>query len=173
MPDETIHEAVSSGARIVELSSETDEFAVGLVERFLKLGYSMKDARKCVCSIPASPLAYECTKKVYELLGLDPDNIYGFTAYNLLDKIIDGYDNDSSDDFAYEQIADILKQEKKPCEILLDDVIDEGADKVDIATIVGNPNTRLTLLMTADANSCFLFIICLSILREKYQRFLF
>ena len=43
-----------------------------------------------------------------------------------------------------------LKQIKKPCDISLDDVVDEGADKVNIEAVVGNPPYQTELKNTSD-----------------------
>ena len=135
--ENVLFDIIGKQSRIVELSSETGEFAIALVERFEEMGIFISEARRVICAVPASPLAYELTKKVYELLGLDPDNIYPFTAYELLDFIKS--DNGDIDETAVKHVSVIMKQAKKPCDITLNDVVEEGADKVDITAIVGNP----------------------------------
>ena len=101
------------------------------------------EARNSICAIPASLLAYECIRKTYELLGLDVDNIYRFTVYDLLEAIES--DNGGIDESAVARVSDILKQAKKPCDISLDDVVEEGADKVDIEAVVGNPPYQINV----------------------------
>lgn len=137
LSDDFLYGIIGSGSRIIDFSSETGEFSLALLLRFEELGVFASEARNSICSIPASLLAYECLKKAYGLLGLDADNIYPFTSYDLL-KVIKS-DNGSIDESAVARISDILKQAKKPCEISLDDVVEEGADKVDIEAVVGNP----------------------------------
>ena len=146
--DELMFDAVGSKSRIVELSAETGEFAIALVNRFKAIGVFVDEIRPVVCAIPASPLAYECTRKAYKLLGLDTGNIYRFTAYDLLNAIKS--DSGGVDESKISRVSDILKQAKKPCEISLDDVVEEGADKVEIAAIVGNPPYQTELKNTSD-----------------------
>ena len=135
--DDLMFDAVGSKSRIVELSAETGEFAIALVNRFKEIGVFVDEISPVICAIPASTLAYECTKKVYELLGLDTDNIYRFTAYDLLNAVKS--DSGGVDESKIARISDILKQAKKPCDISLDDVVEEGSDKVNIEAVVGNP----------------------------------
>ena len=135
--DNRLFDIIGSKSRIVELSSEIGEFAIALVKRFEELGVFVSEARQSICSLPASPLAYELTKKVYELLGLDSDNIYSFTAYDLLDAIKS--DDGNVDETAIQRVSAIMKQAKKPCDISLKDKVQEGTDKVNIEAIVGNP----------------------------------
>ena len=146
--DELMFDAVGSKSRIVELSAETGEFAIALVNRFKEIGVFVDEIRPVICAIPASPLAYECTMKVYELLGLDTDNIYRFTAYDLLNAVKS--DSGVVDESKIARVSDILKQAKKPCEISLDDIVEEGADKVNIEAVVGNPPYQTELKNTSD-----------------------
>ena len=148
LADDLMFDAVGSKSRIVELSAETGEFAIALVNRFKEIGVFVDEIRPVVCAIPASTLAYECTRKVYELLGLDQDNIYRFTAYDLLSAVKS--DSGIIDESKISHISDILKQAKKPCEISLDDVVEEGAGTVNIEAIVGNPPYQTELKNTSD-----------------------
>ena len=143
LSDDLLYGVIGSGSRIIDFSSETGEFSHALLRRFEKLGVFASEARNSICSIPASLLAYECLRKAYELLGLDVDNIYRFTVYNLLNAIKS--DNGGIDESAVARVSDILKQAKKPCDISLDDVVEEGTGKVEIAAIVGNPPYQINL----------------------------
>ena len=146
--ENVLFDIIGKQSRIVELSSETGEFAIALVKRFEKMGIFIDEARRVICAVPASPLAYELTKKVYELLGLDTDNIYRFTVYELLDAAKS--DDGGIDETAVKRVSAIMKQAKKPCDIALDDVIEKGADKVNIDAIVGNPPYQSELKNTSD-----------------------
>ncbi len=139
LSDDCLYDVIGSGSgsRVVDFSSETGEFSFALLRRFEELGVFTGEARRSICAIPASPLAYECTRKAYELLGLDTDNIYQFTVYDLLKSIES--DSGGIDESKIARVSDILKQAKKPCNISLDDVTEKGADKVEITAIVGNP----------------------------------
>ena len=135
--EDFLFDIIGKQSRIIELSSETGEFAIALVKRFEDMGIFIDEARCVICAVPASPLAYELTKKVYELLGLDTDNIYRFTVYELLNAIKS--DSGDIDETAVKRVSAIIKQAKKPCDITLNDIVEEGADKVNIDAIVGNP----------------------------------
>lgn len=143
LSDDSLYGVIGSGSRIIDFSSETGEFSLSLLRRFEELGVFASEARNSICAIPASPLAYECTRKAYELLGLDVDNIYRFTVYDLLNAIES--DNGDIDESAVARVSDILKQAKKPCEISLDDVIEEGTEKVNIEAVVGNPPYQINI----------------------------
>ena len=140
--ENVLFDIIGKQSRIVELSAETGEFAIALVERFEEMGIFIDEARRVICAVPASPLAYELTKKVYELLGLDTDNIYRFTAYDLLAAIKS--DSGNIDETAVKRVSAIMKQAKKPCDITLNDVVEEGADEVNIDAIVGNPPYQIS-----------------------------
>lgn len=133
----TLENAISTKSRVIDFSSETGEFSIAFMRRFSELGASIDVARHLISAVPASPLAYELTRKVYELLGLDTDNIYSFTVYDLLAAIQS--DDGNIDETAVERVSDIMRQAKKPCDISLDDVVEEETGKVNIAAIVGNP----------------------------------
>ena len=160
--DDLMFDAVGSKSRIVELSAETGEFAIALVNRFKEIGVFVDEIAPVICAIPASTLAYECTRKVYELLGLDTGNIYRFTAYDLLNAVKS--DSGIIDESKISHISDILKQAKKPCEISLDDVVEEGADKVNIEAIVGNPPYQINVADDSGREQLFpvyhIFIDC-------------
>ena len=162
LADNLMFDAVGSKSRIVELSAETGEFTIALVNRFKEIGVFVDEIRPVVCAIPASTLAYECTRKVYELLGLDTDNIYRFTAYDLLNAVKS--DSGIVDESKISRVSDILKQAKKPCDISLDDVIEEGADKVNIEAIVGNPPYQINVADDSGREQLFpvyhIFIDC-------------
>ena len=137
LDDNDLYDVIGSGSRIIDFSSETGEFSLALLHRFEELGVFVDEARRSICAIPASPLAYECTRKAYELLGLDPDNVYKFTVYDLLDAVKS--DDGDLDETAIMRVSDIMKQAKKPCDISLDDVVEEGTSNVNVEAIVGNP----------------------------------
>ena len=142
LSDDCLYDVVGSGARVIDFSSETGEFSLALLRRFEELGAFVSEARRSICAISASPFAYECTRKAYELLGLDTDNIYHFTVYELLDAVKS--DNGGIDETAAKRISAIMKQTKKPCNITLNDIAEEGADKVEIEAIVGNPPYQIS-----------------------------
>ena len=162
LSDDSLYGVIGSGSRIIDFSSETGEFSLALLHRFEELGVFASEARNSICSIPTSPLAYECIRKAYELLGLDVDNIYRFTVYDLLKAIKS--DNGGIDESTVARVSDILKQAKKPCDISLDDVVEEGAGKVDIEAVVGNPPYQINVADDSGREQLFpvyhIFIDC-------------
>lgn len=137
LPDQCFREIQRSGGRILDIASKIGEFAIALCQRAEKLGISAEDIRSSVLAIPTSPVAYEFTRKIYTVLGLDIDCIAArFTAYDLLDvKAAGGKEHDAID---YGRISSILKQKKRFCDITLEDEGEEG-DEMKFEAIVGNP----------------------------------
>ena len=72
---------VTAKSKFLDIASKTGEFASAILERY---GNAVKER---VYSIPTSPVTYECTRKIYKLLGMPIENIYSdFTSYDLIDK---------------------------------------------------------------------------------------
>ena len=72
---------ISADSKILDIASKTGEFANVL---FQKYGKKIKNS---VYSIPTSSVTYECTRKIYRLLGMPVEHIYSdFTSYDVIDK---------------------------------------------------------------------------------------
>ncbi|MGL4758673.1 MAG: Eco57I restriction-modification methylase domain-containing protein [Patescibacteria group bacterium] len=70
------------GKKILDIATKQGEFAIGLVKAYLKAGREIDFE---IYSIPTSSIAYEFTKKVYDILGLDTNNIEkNYTSYHLI-----------------------------------------------------------------------------------------
>jgi thiol-disulfide isomerase/thioredoxin len=128
--------------RILDIASKMGEFAVAVLKRCEALGISLGEIKGKILSIPTSSIAYEFTRKVYEVLGLDISAIAEqFNSYELLNiKEIkdDGAEGDKLD---YEKIKNLLSQKKDFADIsLIADVsgITE-VNKVNFNAVVGNP----------------------------------
>lgn len=66
--------------KFLDIASKTGEFANALLQKY---GSRIKNN---VYSIPTSGVTYECTRKIYKLLGLPVEHIYSdFTSYDLID----------------------------------------------------------------------------------------
>ncbi|WP_191017397.1 Eco57I restriction-modification methylase domain-containing protein [Treponema zioleckii] len=66
--------------KFLDIASKTGEFANALLQKY---GEKIK---KNVYSIPTSGVTYECTRKIYKLLGMPVEHIYSdFTSYDLID----------------------------------------------------------------------------------------
>lgn len=72
---------ISANSKILDIASKTGEFANALLQKY---GKKIKNS---VYSIPTSSVTYECTRKIYRLLGMPVEHIYSdFTSYDVIDK---------------------------------------------------------------------------------------
>lgn len=135
IPDEDIKSIVNAGGNILDIASKEGEFTISMYSKLNYLNIDMNVIKKCLYSIPTSNIAYEFTRKVYEILDLDIDNIaLNFTTYDLLkvkkNNIIDT-----------EEIKNYLLQNKKMSDITLDNNLfyKKGDGKMKFDIIIGNP----------------------------------
>ena len=71
---------ICASDKFLDIASKTGEFANALLQKY---GEKIK---KNVYSIPTSSVTYECTRKIYKLLGMPVEHIYSdFTSYDLID----------------------------------------------------------------------------------------
>lgn len=122
--------------KILDIASKAGEFSIATYERLLEIGIDKNKIKSIIYAIPTSNVAYEFTRKIYEILNLDVDNIASkFNSYDLL-KV-----KDNDDNIDVEKIRGYLYQNKKFSEIELEDNLfySEGDDKMNFDVIVGNP----------------------------------
>ncbi len=124
---------------MLDIASKIGEFTIAIVKRLRTLDIDMEAVKSSILAIPTSTVAYEFTRKIYTVLGLDIDCIATkFTSYDLLNvKKLDDYGK-ITEEIDYEKISKILKQDKKLSEINLSDKVKEG-EEVKIEAVVGNP----------------------------------
>lgn len=134
-PEEGLREIVSIQDKFLDIASKSGEYAVSLYKRLTAdLGYLHEEVRDIICSIPTSSIAYEFTRRFYEILDLNVKNIaVGFNSYDLL-----GIKNDEGE-LNYDKISSLLKQNKEFCEIRLEDEIKLGEKKMKFGAVIGNP----------------------------------
>lgn len=135
---------INKGNKILDIASKSGEFATAL---FKKL-YNKCDKKKlinCIYSIPTSTIAYEFTRKIYDVLGLNVNNISIFTSYDLLNM-------KNGNDIDYDKIKELLIQDKDFNKILLNDEI-QGGKKVKFDAIVGNPPYQETVREASEGNN--------------------
>ena len=135
IPDSDIVKVVISGSKILDIASKEGEFTIALYSKLKELGVKEELISNCLYSIPTSKIAYEFTRKIYEILNLNIDNIAtNFTSYDLLD-IRNGSNLDLN------KIKGYLLQNKKMSEIFLEDNLfyKEGDGKMKFDIVVGNP----------------------------------
>ena len=71
---------ICASDKFLDIASKTGEFANALSQKY---GSRIKNN---VYSIPTSGVTYECTRKIYKLLGMPVEHIYSdFTSYDLID----------------------------------------------------------------------------------------
>ncbi|MDW2929750.1 hypothetical protein [Mesomycoplasma ovipneumoniae] len=115
LPEESLKEIVSNQDKLLDIASKSGEYAVALYKRLTsELGYSHENVKNIIYSIPTSSIAYEFTKRFYEILDLNVENIA--TKFNAYDLVKVKNDKDEVD---YEKISGILKQNKKFSDITL------------------------------------------------------
>lgn len=83
---------INKDCKFLDIASKQGEFAIGLIKKY---GKQIKDR---VYSIPTSPIAYEFTRRIYELYDMPIDNIFkDFNSYDLIKKDDQGNINKLSD----------------------------------------------------------------------------
>ncbi len=135
LPEKGLKEIVSKKEKLLDIASKSGEYAVSLYKRLTsELGYSHEDIRDIIYSIPTSSIAYEFTRRFYEILDINVENIAaGFNTYDLLDV------KNDKDEVDYKRISGILKQEKPFGKIVLEDEIKAGEKTVRFGAVIGNP----------------------------------
>lgn len=124
------------GGKILDIASKMGEFSLALYKILIDLNIEKEQIYDIMFSIPTSSVAYEFTRKIYNILDLNIDNIATkFNTYNLLDVV------DKTNDIDYEKIKKYLLKSKKFSTIDLkdDDLCLEGDERMNFDIIVGNP----------------------------------
>ncbi len=134
-PDYGLRKIVNNDERFLDIGCKAGEYAVAIYNRLRKeLKYNHDEVKDLIYSIPTSSIAYEFTRKFYEILNLNVDNIAtNFNAYDLL-KI-----KDEDGNIDYKNIKNILGQNVKFSDIKLEDEVKVGEKKLEFGAVVGNP----------------------------------
>lgn len=135
LPEERLKEIVSNQDKVLDIASKSGEYAVSLYKRLTsELGYSHEDVKDIIYSIPTSSIAYEFTRRFYEILDINVENIAaGFNAYDLINV------KNDKDEVDYERISRLLRQKKGFSKITLKDEIKAGEKTVKFGAVIGNP----------------------------------
>ena len=146
LPEEGLRKIVDNQDKFLDIASKSGEYAVSIYKRLtLELGYSHEDVKDTIYSIPTSSIAYEFTRRFYEILNLNVDNIAsGFNAYDLIKS------QDENGEVDYTKINDMLKQDIAFNEITLKDEIKVGENKVKFGAVIGNPPYQESIKGTSD-----------------------
>lgn len=127
---------------ILDIASKMGEFAVAVIKRCSSLGISVSEIKSKILSIATSSVAYEFTRKVYEVLGLDTKCIAAhFNSYDLLNLKTKNDGGSENDNLDYTKICNILSQKKAICNISLSDECSDlkEDERMNFNAVVGNP----------------------------------
>ena len=132
--DADLRAVLDSGSKVLDIAGKAGEFALAVFEKYIALGYDKEALKDAIYTIPTSGITYEFTRMIYEILGLNVDNIASkFTSYSLLEV------KDEDGDIDYTKIAALLRQNKPFDSITMNDEITEGDEIVNFDVVVGNP----------------------------------
>ena len=132
--DDVLREAVSRKRGIIDINSKIGEFAIATSKRMEELGYKRELYCDLIYSIPSSAHAYEFTRKIYEVLGLEVGNIAEhFTSYDLL-KV-----KNKRGEVDNDKIRRLLNQRKPMNKITIEDEVEKMADTMRFEAAIGNP----------------------------------
>ena len=136
--DADLRATMDNGSKVLDIAGKAGEFALAVFEKYIALGYAKEALKDAIYTIPTSGITYEFTRMIYEILGLNVDNIASkFNSYSLLEV------KDEDGDIDYERIASLLRQGKPFDSITMSDEIAEGDEKVNFDIVVGNPPYQL------------------------------
>lgn len=136
---DTLVELLNRGEKILDIASKTGEFAFS-VYNLLQGSVEEEVLRNSIYSIPTSGTAYEFTRRIYEALGLNTENIAepkSLTAYDLLEITKTVREKPEID---YGRIKLILTQNKPFAAITKSDIVMGGLEEmIKFGAVVGNP----------------------------------
>lgn len=126
--------SINSNNPIVDISSKMGEFAIAICQKCNSLGIEFSQIKDSILSICTSSVAYEFTRKVYNILGLNISCIAkNFTSYDLLTIALD-------DEINYDLISKFLKKKETfETKIIDNESVVEGDELMKFNAIVGNP----------------------------------
>ena len=145
LPDEFMRETANKGGRILDIAGTAGEYAVALHKRLSALGVETEKIANMIFTIPKSSVCYELIRKLYEMLGLNVENIASeFVAADLLEVKTD-------DKIDYDKIKRLLTQNKPFNTIkLADDLSQGGTNMMTFDAVVGNPPYQENMDATSD-----------------------
>lgn len=160
VPDDAFLKLSQPGYAMLDIASKSGEFAITICERCAKLGIDKECIKGAILSIPTSSIAYEFTRKIYDILGLDKKSIASnFNSYDLLKVKRKDRNGTETKTVDYEKIAKILSQNKPLTNIKLNDNMEIiGEDSMKFSAIVGNPPYQEYKDNTSDSPIYHLFM---------------
>ncbi|UUM20135.1 MULTISPECIES: Eco57I restriction-modification methylase domain-containing protein [unclassified Mycoplasma] len=154
LPKKEIKQIVRNKEKFLDIASKSGEYALALYKRLTnELEYHHDEIKDLIYSIPTSSVAYEFTRKFYEILDLNLENISShFNSINLIEenhlKEKDTTIADTNLDF--KKINNLLTQDKKFSEITMKDEIKPGDNMIKFGAVVGNPPYQKNLIKNND-----------------------
>ena len=133
IPDEAFSSLARDNHHILDIASKMGEFAIVIFNKCTSLGIDINLYKDKILSVPTSSVAYEFTRKIYSILGMDISCIAEqFTSYDLLSIV------DDTQNVDYAHIQKILSQNKCFADISLECDAEE-VEALKFNAIVGNP----------------------------------
>ena len=134
LPEEFIKSLPTTNGKVLDIAGTAGEFAVALHKRMTELGLEKDFVANAIYTIPKSSICYELTRKLYEMLELNVQNIAKeFIATDMLDVKI-------GEEIDYDKIKALLTQNKPFNTIKLTDTLTEGeTEMLKFEAVVGNP----------------------------------
>ena len=134
-PNECFENIKGKNRVIIDIGSKAGEYAIAICKRCEGLNISINDVKNSILSIPTSSVAYEFTRKIYEVLGLNTDSIAQyFNATDILEI------KDTAYEINYKKIKSILTQNIPFSKITLYNKISiKEGESLKIEAVVGNP----------------------------------
>lgn len=133
---------IKNNGKILDISSKMGEFTLAIWKYIINnKNIKAEQLKNSFYSIPTSSIAYEFTRKIYECLELNIENIAcKFNAYDILDIV------DENNDIDISNIKKFILQNKKFCDIELEENLFyvEGDDKMKFDVVVGNPPYQIS-----------------------------
>ncbi|MGQ4532738.1 Eco57I restriction-modification methylase domain-containing protein [Dermabacteraceae bacterium P13138] len=132
IPGDELAQAVREGQNILDIASKSGEFAIAAYQRLTtQLDVPENEAKNAIYSIPTSSIAYEFTRRFYEILDLNVDNIaQTVNSYNLVDLIYSQKTPKHSDATASVPLIPIKTFSSEHV---------KGGKAMQFAAVVGNP----------------------------------
>lgn len=142
---ENLFDKSQNNNKFLDIAGTAGEFALSIYNRMKENKNEDAYIKNAIYTIPKSAICYELTRKVYEMLDLNVNNISRFCAQDLLEIKTDNKVD-------YDKICDILTQDKDFCEIDLTEEPVKGGKKVKIEAVVGNPPYQEIIGSSSDGN---------------------
>lgn len=129
---ERLIDIVNNGGRILDIASKTGEFAYSLYS-LLKDKVDTAKLRNAMYAIPTSSVTYDFTRKMFENLELQIENIANptnVTSYSLLENKKKDKKGNETNEIDYDKI----------CEVICNEFKKEGeTEMIKFDAVVGNP----------------------------------